>query len=611
MMDNRSQVMTSIAMDVNLGKQEVSGMPAAVQRSSSLDSMPPPMQQQHQQQQQVLASPEVSSHMHIPIPIPTCTHMSLMTSSYTPAAVQRSRSLPLLDSAQALPPELLQEITEQHGTGVGNDGGSDGMGGMDQNDGRNQGMQLHRDYHVHDGGGMQQQHNSGMGHNGMGNQVPQSPGIGNHGVVPQSPGIQGGVVPQSPGIQGGVVPQSPGIQGGVVPQSPGIQGGVVPQSPGIQGGCVPQSPGIGNQGGVVPQSPGIQSPCIQSPCEPLNLSQQSDGSGGKQMFFPPSGPGVVGRPNFTNRGQIRHAYMPPISEYYQSTRFPFRPTMEQVPVSYGFPQVTTNLAMSNSYIGKIDGYGFLSGENTAQLINVQQGGAFLRPPPHMFITRPLKDHEQLKDIQRPLGIPIDQHDNNNDKTSPNMQAMSDNSHLSDRGLLPLSVNVSTAFVDPSQENSPASLSRQSNSPASRFKVASDQMLSMLSNYNDEQLLQDGGLMTDDNFLMPSGPRIPDNPNSLPGMDSNPASVNNEPFDLFESGTGDVDDGQNYMTDSLSPPQSLSVDTETVHNTLATMASASAGSDSIVNAVRAIVTRDGTSVVVTNQIPVPGKLIIMC
>ena len=543
MNSNQQGISSVITMDTinNMGKQqEVTGMPAAVQRSSSLDSMQPPM------------VPPASNAF--PIPVPTCTHIntnSMSTSmSYTPAAVQRSRSLPLLDSAPAIPPEILAEITERT-SGPSDENTSDGL--MDQNDANNQGGvdMIPRDYvqENQNSAGMATQNN--MGPNG---------GMGNTGQ--------------------GVVPQSPGINPTGVVQSPGIQ------------------------------SPGIPSPGMQ----PLNLSQ-SGTDGSKQLmnqaFFPPSGPGVVhSRPVRQTRN-----YMPPISEFnYQTTRFPFRPTDPAVPISYGFPQSTANLGMPNTHMGKIEGaYGLFSADNAPQLINVSQGmgGSFLRPP-QMFITRPVKDvpEQHQKNVHRPLGPGEQQHDNNNDKTSPNIQAMSEQvpGHLIvDKSMLPLSVNVSAALMDPSQENSPASLSRQSNSPALlRFKaLASDQMLSML-NYNDEQLLQDGGgLINDENFLIPAGQRLPD-PANLPGMDSNPASVNNETFDLFESNPGDVDDTPNYMADSLSPPQPLNVDSETV-TSLATIAST--GSDSVVNTSRMVVTRDGTSVVVSNQISVSGKIIL--
>ena len=564
-MDTTQGLSSAVTMDINLGKQpEVpTGMPAAVQRSSSLDSMQPPM------------IPPVTTNF--PIPVPTCTQITNSLSNYTPAAVQRSRSLPLLDTAPELPPEILAEITERT-AGTGNENASDSLT-MDQNNAGRQGVgMMQRDYAVQDdqnSAGMTP--NTGMGPNG---------GMGNAGA---------GVVPQSPGL----VPQSPGM----VPQSPGM----VPQSPGM----VPQSPTINNQGVV--QSPGIQSPGIPSPgMQPLNLSQSAS-DGNKQLlhvhqaFFPPSGPGVVGRPSRQARN-----YMPPISEIsYQTTRFPFRPT--DPPISYGFPpQTTSNLGLPNAtHAGKIEGYGFLSGENAPQLINVSQGmgGSFLRPP-QMFITRPIKETDQ-KVAQRSLGVPVpvDQNDNNNDKSSPNMQVISENvsGHLSvDKGMLPLSVNVSTAFSDQHQENSPASLSRQSNSPALlRFKaLASDQMLSML-NYNEEQLLQEGGLITDDNFLIPPGQRLQEAPN-LPGMDSNPASVNNEPFDLFESNPGEVDDTPNYMADSLSPPQPLSVDSEAVTSLANISTTTGSDSTSMANSSRVVVTRDGASVVVSNQISVQGK-----
>ncbi len=123
-------------MDGNLSmvKNEAQAVPAAVQRSSSLDSMQNPVT--------VLQG----NNEMLPTTLSTSSNVS---NSLSPPCqpVQRSRSLPLLDSSQEIPPELLADLTSpERGNLLGNN--SVGIGeGLSTSQASHQGGQfLQRDY---------------------------------------------------------------------------------------------------------------------------------------------------------------------------------------------------------------------------------------------------------------------------------------------------------------------------------------------------------------------------------------------------------------------------------------------------------------------------------
>ena len=483
-------------MDGNLSmvKNEAQTVPAAVQRSSSLDSMQNP----------VTVLP--GNNEMLPTTLSTPSNVS---NSLSPPCqpVQRSRSLPLLDSSQEIPPELLADLTSaDRGNLLGNN--SVGIGeGLSTSQASHQGGHfLQRDYlHV------SQQHLTAL------------------------------------------------------------------------------------------------------PQQPLNLSQSADV---KQFLSP------FQQPRLNMSRQVRNL-LPHLGDWnnYQTTgRLPLRGSD---PAIAGFPAVAQHamaggqtlfnpsvaniyskvmdkalgFPISESFTFGRDNLPFQSGQSSMNMIPLRQQGT------HMFDGKPAKEGERqlTKDIRGNLVLAHQHHnENNNDKTSPNMQTMSDGvgGHLVDKSMLPLSVSVSVAFSEPSQD-SPASLSRHSNSPAMPYRTSADQMLSMI-NYNDDQLLQEHGLITDnsvtgtldDNFLSgsmgighPGGTRLTDSSN-LTGMDSSPPSVNNEAFDLFDGG-GDVDEA-NYMTDSLSPqPLPGNVDPDVHVTTSLPSIGSSSGSDVMASVPRAM------------------------
>ncbi|XP_038072784.1 uncharacterized protein LOC119741156 isoform X2 [Patiria miniata] len=481
---------------MSLVKNEVQAAPAAVQRSSSLDSMQNPVSI---------------------LPVPGNAEMLPTTMSSTPNAnnslsppcqpVQRSRSLPLLDSSQGIPPELLADLTaSDRGSLLGNNsvGMEDGLSTSQTNN--QAGQFLQRDY-----------------------------------LNPT------------------------------------------------------QFPGLAQQ--------------------PLNLSQSADIKQFLGTFQQP----MVPRPNMMSR-PVRN-FIPHLGDwggYSAGGRLQLRgaeTTMAGLstigPSGLSQSQTIFNPSVANIYSKVVDkALGFPIGDT---LNYGRENVHFPSGQPPMNVN-PLRQQvvfegKPSKDGDRQLHMPKDgrgnlvqahQHhnENNNDKTSPNIQALSDSvgGHMGDKSMLPLSVSVSVAFTEPSQD-SPASMSRHSNSPAMPYRTSADQMLSMI-NYNDDQLLQEHGLISDnsvtgtldDNFLSgsigighPSGSRLTDSSN-LTGMDSSPPSVNNETFDLFDGG-GDVDEAS-YMNDSLSP-QDLGGDSDVhVTSSLSSMGSQS-GTDVLASLPRSV------------------------
>ena len=500
-------------MDGNMSliKSESQAVPAAVHRSSSLDSMQNP----------VCTLPGNNEML------PTTMSSSPNTNnSLSPPCqpVQRSRSLPLLDSSQGIPPELLADLAASE----------------------------------------------------------RSNFPGNNSV--------------------------------------GIEDGLATSQANNQGAQFLQRDFLGQQ-----QMSGFSQ-------QPLNLSQSSD----VKQFLSPFQQPMVPRINMTR--QVRNL-LPHLGEwggYQAGGRLQLRGSESAVAglstvAPYGMAQGQLfNPSVANIYSKVMDkALGFPISETFTygrENLPFQSGQSSMNVNPlrhqgiHLFDGKPSKEAErQLNKDGRGNMVQAHQHhhENNNDKTSPNMQALSDSvgGHLGDKSMMPLSVSVSVAFSEPSQD-SPASLSRHSNSPAMPYRTSADQMLSMI-NYNDDQLLQEHGLITDnsvtgtldDNFLSgsmgigpPGSNRLTDSSN-LTGMDSSPPSVNNETFDLFDGG-GDVDDA-NYMTDSLSPqPLTGSVDSDVhVTSSLASMGSSS-GSDVMASIPRSM--GRGGGLVVGGKNPPDGK-----
>ena len=504
-------------------------MPAGVQRSTSLDSMPPPAQPapianntaeslQQQQQQQQQQQPQSMTGM-------PNVHNSL-SSPPQACPVQRSRSLPLLDANQEIPAEILAQLAERD---------SESMIVSD------------------------------LGRHPLQQQQQQ----------PQEPQEQQQPVPQQ---QSNNINESISISDSISTRNSVSISNVVTSSvnnfPFTEYASQPQYR-------LLTPSQLQQATQLHESAQPLNLSQTADVRQILSQSFPPQH--LQRTANFASR-QVpmgRDHHLPQGFEWSaipQAARYGIRPSDQRL----GFPP-----GMLPPGIGQmppafnptfpargIDSYGAgPTGEGIRYSLPSAMNPNLQKPhmplsvfaPRHTFIKE--EGRQSPKDVSRVLNVPLDPSDNNNDKSSPNIQAMSDGAgtSLAEKNMMPLSVSVSVAFSEPSQDS--PSFSQQSNSPA-LCKPAADQTLSMI-NYHEDHLLSDSGLMSnspvpstlDENFLNTnmimtnSSSRLSDATN-LTGLDSNPPSVKMEGFDLFE-GSGDVDE-QAYIPDSISP-QSLNME----------------------------------------------------
>ncbi|XP_041468252.1 transcription factor castor-like isoform X2 [Lytechinus variegatus] len=496
-------------------------IPAGVQRSTSLDSMPPPAQPapvanntdrlQQQPQQSLAGIPEL--HNSLSSPPQACP-------------VQRSRSLPLLDASQEIPAEILAQLTERENEQmVVTDVGQHALQRQQQ----------------------QQQQDA---------QEPQP--------APQQPLQQHNLNSR---ISDSTSTCNSISISNIVSNSSNVNN--VPFSDYMQA----------SQYRLLTQSQLQQATHLQENSQPLNLSQTAEVRQILSQGLPSHIPRVA---NFGGRHvQVGRDDLPlDWSNFQQAARYGIRPSEPRL----GFPPAMLPPAIGQmpptfnpAFSGRgIDSYGVgASAEGIRYSVPSAMNPNLQKP--HMPLSVFARQHafikeevgrQSPKDATRLLHVPMDHVENNNDKSSPNIQAMSDGStsNIAEKNMMPLSVSVSVAFSEPSQDS--PSFSQQSNSPA-LLKPAADQTLSMI-NYHEDHLLSDTGLMSnspvpsslDENFLNSnmiistnSAARLSDATN-LTGLDSNPPSVKMEGFDLFE-GSGDVDE-QNYITDSISP-QSLSME----------------------------------------------------
>ncbi|XP_072171460.1 uncharacterized protein [Diadema setosum] len=496
-------------------------MPAGVQRSTSLDSMPPPaqpapvanntanndrLQQQQQQQQSMVGMADM--HNSLSSPPQACP-------------VQRSRSLPLLDANQDIPPEILAQLTERDNDQI-----------MVASVGQHSMQQQQQEPQEQPPPQQQQQQQ----HNNISNSISSVNSISISNVVSNTSSINNFPYTEYASSTQHRLLTQPQLQ---------------------------------------------QATPLSDSAQPLNLSQTAEV---RQILSQSFGPQHIQRAtNFAGRQvPVPRDYLTQGFDWTNipQARYAIRPTEPRLGfpsmLSHGIGQMPPGFNTANFGGRAIDTYGVGA---TAEGVRYSMPGAMnsnlqkhhvplsMLAQRHAFIKEE-GGRQSPKDISRVLNVPMDQADNNNDKSSPNIQALSNStgSSIAEKNMMPLSVSVSVAFSEPSQDS--PSFSQQSNSPA-LCKPAADQTLSMI-NYHEDHLLSDSGLMSnspvpstlDESFLnstmiinSTSGARLGDAAN-LTGLDSNPPSVKMEGFDLFE-GSGDVDE-QNYITDSISP-QSLSMD----------------------------------------------------
>lgn len=203
-------------------------------------------------------------------------------------------------------------------------------------------------------------------------------------------------------------------------------------------------------------------------------------------------------------------------------------------------------------------------------IGLPQGLHFSRSLMQLQQTPFVRNSQLVRDVEPSLdetvrvvsSIAGESVENNNilKSSSSVQQAFSDAVSITAGDKYPLPGNLAMSMADISH-GSPLTVGQKSSSPALRLKSMPDHMLSMI-NYSDEQLLSESGhlmsnspVMMDESFLtsaMNSGAisRLHEAPN-LPAVDNQSPTVNNEPaFDLL-GGSGDVEDA-NFMSQGMSP-----------------------------------------------------------
>lgn len=508
--------------ELNTVKREASQVCAAVQRSTSLDSMPPPSNMSTLQflnngssssnnNSSTSAKADESSNNTL-LPVMVNVNNSMPPGSQ-PCPVQRSRSLPLLDQSPLDTDDILAELANRANTGNNVSTVGDGIDPlsvetMAQQDGSLNGA---------DDSGSNQDLNS-------------------VGSIPHQDYSTG-------------------------PSTPTTPHHIPDQSK--------MSIHLNHQDLSPPPHSG------HMPLQPLNLSQNID----SKLFSQSLPPNLFAtlRPNQGSRDYLSQQQALPSnwSSGIPDSRFTFRntePFATYPGLSLAGLNQGRNSPFTTSYSLLRDGdkppqfppdvynsIGIPQGLHFSRSLMQLQQAPFVRGQIPRDIEPTLE--ETVRVVSSIAGEPVE--NNNILKSTANVQQAFNeavSNSLADKYTL--SGNLSMSMPETSQ-GSPVTVGQKSNSPALRLKPMSDHMLSMINTYSEEQLLSESGnlmsnspVMMDESFLtsaMNSGAmsRLQEAPN-LPQVDNHSPSVNNEPFNLLD-GSGDVED-TNFMPHGISPPQ---------------------------------------------------------